>query len=144
MGARAHSEDSGNAAKEGGIMPWHLSKSDPRKVYDSYHNMVCVCQTSDQARLIVEAVKAHGSPQAEPIKLREPAVVPDATADAGPLDTFEPEEGCCGREIAKAGRAGVLKSLLSWDCPMCGCAWTPQTLGSVRHWTPQPAAIIFR
>ena len=34
-------------------MSWHLSKSDPRKVYDSYHNMVCVCQNAEQARLIV-------------------------------------------------------------------------------------------
>ena len=37
-------------------MPWHLSKSDPRKVYDSYHNMVCVCQNENQSALIVKAV----------------------------------------------------------------------------------------
>ena len=41
-------------------MPWHLSKSDPRKVYDSRHEMVCVCQTAEQARIIVDAVVAHG------------------------------------------------------------------------------------
>jgi hypothetical protein len=57
-------------------MPWHLSKSDPRKVYDSYHNMVCVCQNAEQAKLIVDAVREF-QPHTE---LAFPAV-PDATAD---------------------------------------------------------------
>ena len=39
-------------------MPWHLSRSDPRKVYDERHEAVCVCQTAEQAALIVEAVRA--------------------------------------------------------------------------------------
>ncbi len=42
-------------------MPWHLSKSDPRKVYDSLHQPVCVCHKEEQAALIVKAV--NGLPE---------------------------------------------------------------------------------
>ena len=120
------------------LMPWHLSKSDPRKVYDSYHSMVCVCQNAEQAKLIVDAVTAH-APQAETIRLREPAPLRVA-----PLDTFEPDDSCCGREIAKAARSGVLASLQLWTCPKCGLDWAPQLMGGIRHWTPRPAVAVFR
>ena len=78
-------------------MPWHLSKSDPRKVYDSQHQTVCVCQTAEQAALIVRAVQAFG-PQTETIRLREPnpvygpgGIVMWATETAL-LDIHEPEK----------------------------------------------------
>ncbi len=133
-------------------MPWHLSRSDPRKVYDSYHNMVCVCQNAEQARIIVDAVNEH-KPQAETIRLREPAgqqiglgviqVTPSLHVQ-GPLDTFEPDDSCCGREIAKAARSGVLASLQSWECPKCGCHWEPSLIGGIRHWSARPAVAVFR
>ena len=100
--------------------------------------MVCVCQTAEQARLIVDAVTAH-APQAETIRLREPAPLRVA-----PLDTFEPDDSCCGREIAKAARSGVLASLQLWTCPKCGLDWAPQLMGGIRHWTPRPAVAVFR
>jgi hypothetical protein len=43
-------------AKLEGIIPWHLSKSDPRKVYDERHTEICVCVTPESAALIVTAV----------------------------------------------------------------------------------------
>ena len=39
-------------------MPWHQSLSNPRKVYDDRHEQVCVCETPEQAELIVAAVRA--------------------------------------------------------------------------------------
>lgn len=124
------------------LMPWHLSKSDPRKVYDSYHSMVCVCQNAEQAKVIVGAVNER-APQAETIRLREPAI-PDATGHPGTLDTFEPDDSCCGREIAKAARSGVLASLQSWECSKCGCHWEPSLIIGVRHWSARPAVAVFR
>ena len=43
-------------------MGWHLSKSDPRKVYNERHETVCVCQNSEQSKLIVEAVNRYRQP----------------------------------------------------------------------------------
>ena len=43
-------------------MPWHLSKSDPRKIYDETHEMVCVCRTNEQAAMVVEAVNRYRQP----------------------------------------------------------------------------------
>jgi hypothetical protein len=125
-------------------MPWHLSKSDPRKVYDSRHEVVCVAQTAEQAALIVESVNLR-SPQT--IRLREPdrsgLAVSDATADAGPLDTFD-QDNCCGPHLSKAGRAGVLAALTSFDCPRCDTQWTPTVTGPIRHWSPVSAVMIFK
>lgn len=130
-------------------MPWHLSKSDPRKVYDSYHNMVCVCQNENQSALIVKAVNDLPMADLAPLRLREPLVdqnpAPVARLEPlGPLDTFEPDDSCCGREIAKAARSGVLASLQLWTCPKCGLDWAPQLMGGIRHWTPRPAVAVFR
>ena len=142
-------------------MGWHLSKSDPRKVYDQRHVMVCVCQSPEQAALIVRAVTALPMQFDSRIELRElasggpapegkPYIAGEHAHDAGhaifpavPLDTFEPDDTCCGKAIAKAARAGVLKSLQSWECEKCGCAWSPKINGGVRHWSPVPAAILF-
>ena len=122
-------------------MPWHLSKSDPRKVYDSYHNMVCVCQNAEQARLIVVSVN-ECKPQPETIRLRES--IPAAPLRVAPLDTFEPDDSCCGKLIATAGRSGVLASLQLWTCPKCGLDWASQLMGGIRHWMPRPAVAVFR
>ena len=85
------------------VMPWHPSKSDPRKVYDSLHEAVCVCQNQEQATLIVEAVNALGAPDAITIKLREPAK---------PGFTYVSRaEGCCGKVYVKASLSGELDGL---------------------------------
>lgn len=39
-------------------MGWHQSVSNPRKVYNERHEQVCVCETREQAALIVDAVRA--------------------------------------------------------------------------------------
>ena len=43
-------------------MPWHRSISNPRKVYNERHEQVCICETPEQAALIVEAVRAFVPP----------------------------------------------------------------------------------
>lgn len=79
------------------------------------------------------------------IALREPRVIGGTgEGNAVTLDTFDPDESCCGREIARAGKSGVLKSLQSWECPKCGTEWKPRAVGPVRHWEPQAAVMIFR
>lgn len=130
-------------------MPWHLSKSDPRKVYDERHEVVCVCQTPEQAARIVAAVTGKTT-----IVLREPAtgerdepekfIPADGTSRIAPLDTFEPDYSCCGRRIAKAARTGTLAAVTSWECPDCGCEWRPQIAGTVRHWSPVPRVLILK
>jgi hypothetical protein len=114
-------------------MPWHLSKSDPRKVYDERHEVVCICATAEQAAGIVGAVNGP-NPQ---LWLREPV-------EARAMDSFETDYGCCGSHITKASRDGVLKSVTSWECPKCGCEWTPTQNGAIRHWSPKPAVIILK
>lgn len=127
-------------------MPWHQSKSDPRKVYDSYHNTVCVAQTADQAAVIVKGVNALG-PQSDAIKLREPLAAHPVQivgeTPAAPLDTFE-QDNCCGVHLAKAGRGGVLAAVTSWHCPMCQTEWMPRVSGPIRHWAPVATVMIFR
>ena len=39
-------------------MPWHLSKSDPRKVYDERHTEICIACTGEAAALIVAGVNS--------------------------------------------------------------------------------------
>lgn len=113
-------------------MPWHLSKSDPRKVYDERHQVVCVCQTPDQAALIVQSVVGRG-----------PTSVLRAMADPAENDTFLPDD-CCGKYIAAAGRDGLLKSITVWTCPKCGGEWEPKQHQGVRMWEPKTAVMIFR
>lgn len=135
-------------------MPWHLSKSDPRKVYDERHEVACVCRTAEQAARIVAAMTGKAT-----LVLREPAppmeregketfIPSDGKSHIAPLDTFEPDSGCCGREIAKASRNGALRDGDCWDCPTCGCTWKadPRIDWMVRgrHWSPAPAISIFR
>lgn len=44
---------------------WHLSRSDLRKIYDERHFAVCVCQTPEQAILIIRAVNLFQKESAE-------------------------------------------------------------------------------
>ena len=39
-------------------MGWHLSKSDPRKVYDERHTEICIACTGEAAALIVAGVNS--------------------------------------------------------------------------------------
>lgn len=163
-------------------MPWHLSKSDPRKVYDERHEPICVCQTPEQAARIVAAVtgksqtvfaavdtaKGHTLQDGTvfyPLKLKEPAAAmspqvspPFDMADGGAVDpgktylvgervcettitltdSFEPDQGCCSAAIMSASRKGALKSATAWECPRCGCEWTPKSAGMFRYWSPVP------
>jgi hypothetical protein len=53
-------------------MPWHQSVSNPRKVYNERHEQVCICETPEQAALIVEAVRAF-VPPSKPVEKQEVA-----------------------------------------------------------------------
>lgn len=139
-------------------MPWHLSRSDPRKVYDERHEPVCVCQTPEQAARIVAAVTGKSQ---EVLRLKEPAQRFDF-ADGGPLPEGQPylvgervceqtallnsfdDDECCAPRIAKAGREGRLKSATAWTCPKCGCDWTVSERGAIRHWSPVSDVMILR
>lgn len=115
-------------------MPWHLSKSDPRKVYDQNHDTVCVCMSAEQAATIVRAVNALPVGDRDTfIRLREPAVS-DATGDPTPLETFH-QDDCCTSRLIRAHRIGVEQ----WVCPNCGTDWKPRMIEGVRHWEPHPA-----
>ena len=59
-------------------MPWHLSKSDPRKIYDETHDMVCVCRTNEQAAMVVAAVNIHRANQFGGSVFSKPAIDADS------------------------------------------------------------------
>lgn len=133
-------------------MPWHQSKSDPRKVYDAAHQAVCVCQNESQAALIVRAVNALGANDSS-VRLREPAVtrkevsaeVVQSASGAGqtaPLDTFDPDP-CCGRYLASALR-NTTPMADEWRCPKCGTLWRRSGEGPVRQWKPDAEIAIIR
>ncbi len=42
-------------------MPWHRSISNLSKVYNERHEQVCVCETPEQAALIVDAVRSFAT-----------------------------------------------------------------------------------
>jgi len=123
-------------------MPWHQSVSDPRKFYDSAHQVVAVAQTADQAALIVRAVNAMGAPPAT-IPLREPATLAELHYGTGPvpemqLETFH-DDDCCKKYLIKGPRANA-----GWICPKCGTQWQPRMIGEIKHWAPVPDIQIFR
>lgn len=124
---------------------WRQSKADPRKVYDSRHETVCVAQNAEQAALIIRAVNALPVGDSETfIRLREPALSPQfyppvISSYVQSFNTFDPDE-CCTKALSRA----PLKDLTSWECPGCGATWTPAEHGTVRHWTATPAVMIFR
>lgn len=124
-------------------MPWHLSKSDPRKVYDERHNGVCVCQTAEQAALIRDAVNAHrhDSRQIPDAPATSTSIAPEPIPH-GLLDTYEPDR-CCGRILAKALASGSLSNETVWECPVCCTTWKATQAGPVRHWGPVPMIVVF-
>ena len=119
-------------------MPWHLSKSDLRKVYDDRHGDVAVCQTPEQAALIVEAVNLYHTTHHPSIRLREPQPVglPERTH-------AHLAEGCCARAISKALLAGGLNSASVFACPKCGTEYRPRQEGPVTHWEARADAMVF-
>jgi len=64
-------------------MPWHRSVSNPCKVYNERHEQVCICETPEQAALIVEAVRAF-VPSSKPVEKQE--VAPRKSKKPEPVD----------------------------------------------------------
>ena len=116
-------------------MPWHLSKSDPRKVYDERHQTVGVMQTPEYAAQIVAAVNGQPLP-AQQIKLREPE-------PPKPMHVNQ-AEGCCARALAKASLSGELEAVKLFECPKCGTRYKGGTIGPVTHWEAQSDVVVFR
>jgi hypothetical protein len=140
-------------------MPWHLSKSDPRKVYDSYHNTVGVMQTADQASLVVTAVNAFGPSDDMAIKLREPvaragkesAEVTQSGGGSEHAKKAEPPpthastaDGCCGVTIGRAMQSGALDGMTSFTCPKCGTLYEPKRQGPLINWEARAAVMVFK
>lgn len=138
-------------------MPWHLSRSNPTKVYDSHHHEACIAASPELAAFIVRAANAAIMAGATvPIRLRESSLperkesaevgserAASGTAQAGkPLDTFETDE-CCTKHLAKALRSGILKAD-EWLCPVCGCEWKAEMRGPLRHWIPVTMIALLR
>jgi hypothetical protein len=121
-------------------MPWHQSRSDPRKVYDHRHETVCVCMNADQAALIVRGVNAlPGSAVDTFIKLREPEPAkPQFTHVTAQAD------GCCAKHIAKASLSGALDRMQPWACPKCGTTYWPRQEGPVVNWEARAAVMVFK
>jgi hypothetical protein len=125
---------------------WHQSKSDPRKVYDSFHAESCIASTPELAAFIVRAANAALLVGATvPIRLSEPAPNPLCppspfhSGPAKPLDIVDPDE-CCGPLLVRALAKGFTTD--SWLCPKCTCEWEstliPGAAGgsAVRRWSP--------
>lgn len=147
-------------------MPWHQSKSDPRKVYDSHHQTVCVCMNVEQAVLIVRAVNAMpGSAQDSFVKLLEPST--PAGKESAESSNTEPEgrrgenaqaaaslthvtaqaDGCCAVPIRKASLSGVLDQMRPWECPKCGTTYWPNPIaasGGMVNWEARASVVVFK
>lgn len=126
-------------------MPWHLSRSNPSKVYESYHREACVAASPELAAFIVKAANMAASAGITvPIKLAEPAPPAAVAVPAAPkpIDTFEPDE-CCTKHLARALRTGALKAD-DWLCPVCGCEWKVEMRGPLRHWVPVTMIALLR
>ena len=117
---------------------WHQSKSDPRKVYDSYHAEACVAESPELAAFIVRAANAALLVGATvPIRLSEPTPIQSTTPK--PLNLVDTDE-CCGPLLVRALAKGFTTD--SWLCPKCTCEWEstliPGAAGgsAVRRWSP--------
>ena len=116
---------------------WHLSRSNPMKVYDERHTEVCVCRTAADAALIVKAVNALPYEARDTfVKLREPE-------PARKIHTTQ-AEGCCGRQIGKASLAGKLESVTKFECPTCGTTYEARTEGPLTVWEARADVLVFR
>jgi hypothetical protein len=78
-----------------------------------------------------------GGVKHDPIRLRELALTPSA------LSTFE-SDPCCDPPLTKAMRDGKLADVDTWTCPKCGCTWTAQLIGGIKHWSPVPLIEVLR
>ena len=119
-------------------MPWYQSKSDPRKVYDSFHAESCIASTPELAAFIVRAANAALLVGATvPIRLSEPTPIQSTTPK--PLNLVDTDE-CCGPLLVRALAKGFTTD--SWLCPKCTCEWEstliPGAAGgsAVRRWSP--------
>ena len=117
---------------------WHQSKSDPRKVYNSYHAEACVAESPELAAFIVRSANAALLVGATvPIRLSEPAPIQSTTPKA--LNLVDTDE-CCGPLLVRALAKGFTTD--SWLCPRCACEWEstliPGAAGgsAVRRWSP--------
>lgn len=126
-------------------MGWHLSRSNPAKVYDERHTEVCICHTAEAARMIVLAVnflRGEGvvPGTGEHIKLREPE---PPKADALTHVTGG-ADGCCASPIRKASLSGVLDRMQPWECPKCGTTYWPKREGPLVSWEARAAVMVFK
>ena len=130
-------------------MPWHLSKSDPRKIYDETHAVVGVMQNAGQAALIVEAVNALGPERYNTVRKESADKLNQSTEPAGAVgsesltQTYQEDE-CCGKHLAKFIRSGKAANATLWPCPKCGCDWVKKSAGMFSHWTPVTVMEVIR
>jgi hypothetical protein len=131
------------------VAGWHQSKSDPRKVYDAYHQTVGVMQGAEQAELIVEAVNALGPERYNSMRKErlgtERAGAPEQVYSPVSLTQTYQEDDCCGKHVSKAIRSGTVGVSGAFTCPKCGCEWRAGQIGErLFHWTPRPIIEVFR
>lgn len=119
-------------------MPWHTSKSDPRKVYDETHTVVGVMQNAAQAAMIIEAVNALG-PERYNASRKECANLTRSLPARETITHTHQEDECCGKHIVKAIRSDAVSVAAVWGCPKCGQEWRARKIGETMfHWVPQP------
>jgi len=41
---------------------------------------------------------------------------------------------CCSKAWEKALIKGLLDDAKSWECPKCGCEYSPSRVGAIMHW----------
>jgi hypothetical protein len=119
-------------------MPWHLSRSNPLKVYDSYHVEACVASTPELAAFIARAANgAIAANMTVPLRLSEPAR-PEPAREMDLVD----QDDCCGPKLVRALNRGV--NFDTWFCPACGCEWRVRMEESVRRWSPVVEAAVLK
>jgi hypothetical protein len=114
-------------------MPWHISRSNPLKVYDSYHAEACIAATPELAAFIVRAANAGiAANLTVPLRLQEPARPEPVKHEMDLVD----EDSCCGPKLVQALNRGVNGD--TWFCPTCSCEWRAHMIPeqSVRRWSP--------
>ena len=119
-------------------MPWHLSKSNPCKIYDERHEVAALATSPEHAARIVAAVTGKSQ---EVTRLPSD---PDETENRMPLTHSFDHDECCGLRIQKASRSGALDAATSWTCPKCDTEWKSKSAGMFTHWSPVPFAAVLR
>ena len=112
-------------------MPWHVSRSNPLKVYDSYHVEACMASTPEMAGFIMRAANgALANGATFPMRLSEPARPEPPVQEMNIVD----EDSCCGPRLVRELR--VKNPGENWFCPKCGCEWRVKPESGVRRWSP--------